>query len=109
MTDKKITTFLEFIGEDKNPEETLVAFIKKDKSKFSDWYCGVTDCVSRRLGEHESDRGITIKLSTFVKCSSKNRAIILEKKMQVRLCRGEAPGPGGVNEKSKYVYIFKLK
>ncbi len=102
-------TFAEFMEKYRKPENTLVAFIKKDKSKFSDWYCGVTDCVSARLKEHETEKGIKIKLSTSVECSSKNKAIILEKRMHDKLCRGKTSGPGGVNEKSTHVYVFKLK
>ena len=90
-------------------EETLVAFIKKDKSKFSDWYCGVTDNVPKRLQEHANEKKINIKLHTRVKCSSMKIAIAVEARMHAKRCLGKGSSAGGVTSDSKCVYVFKLK
>ncbi|MGU9963813.1 MAG: hypothetical protein ACNYPD_06885 [Candidatus Halichondribacter symbioticus] len=85
----------------------LVKYIKDNGGRFTDWYCGVTHDVPTRLDQHENEKGITAKLPGKVKCSSMKIAIAVEAKMHAKDCLGHARGPGGVNDNSKYVYVFK--
>ncbi len=85
-------------------EEALVAHIKKDNSKFSDWYCGITDNVKRRLKEHESK--FAVKLPYSIECNSKASAVALEKRMHAKGCTGDG-GIGNPVADSNCVYVFK--
>ncbi len=85
----------------------LVKYIKDKPGKFSDWYCGVTHNVPTRLGQHENEKGVKVKLPAHAKCSSMRSAVAVEKRMHAKGCLGHARGPGGVTDNSKYVYVFK--
>ncbi len=87
----------------------LVKYINDNPGSFSDWYCGVTDNVPKRLQEHAIEKKINIKLYTRVKCSSMKTAIAVEALMHAKRCLGKGSSAGGVTSDSKYVYVFKRK
>ena len=85
-------------------EEALVAHIKKDNSKFSDWYCGITNDVDKRIQAHRKE--YNLKLPYYVKCNSKDSAMALEKRMHAKGCTGDG-GIGNPVWDSNCVYVFK--
>ncbi len=85
-------------------EEALVAHIKKDNSKFSDWYCGITNDVDKRIQAHRKE--YNLKLATYVECNSKASAVALEKRMHAKGCDGDG-GVGNPVADSNCVYVFK--
>ena len=91
---------------EKKLEETLVAHIKKHGGDFSDWYCGITDNVKRRLKEHESK--FAVKLPYSVECDSMESAVAVEKSMHIKKCAG-GDGVGNPIPSTKHVYVFKKK
>ncbi len=91
-----------------NAKKDLVAHIKKDNSKFSDWYCGVTENVKTRLKQHESK--FAVKLPYSIECHSVESAVAVEKSMHIKKCDGyKRFGPGGATDDSTHVYVFKKK
>ena len=95
----------------KKLEKILDAYIEEHGGDFpdwSDWYCGITHDVRKRLRQHEIKNKIKIKLSTSVKCSSIESAVDLEKKMHDKNCDGDG-GLGNPADDAEYVYVFKIK
>ena len=83
-------------------EKELRDYIKEKGGLTSTWYCGITNNLHRRLTRHKVN---TEGKYYFVKCTSKNCAELIEKKMQdIRGCAGN---PGGGRDNSVFVYVYK--
>ncbi len=82
--------------------DEMFKYIEDNGGVFSQWYCGITDNIERRVfEEHKVRKG---DLGLHDKCPTKNDAQLVEKALLENGCDG---GTGGGNSNSKCVYIYK--
>ncbi len=88
---------------EKTVREYLVRHINNHGGKFTDWYCGITDDIERRLfDEHNVSRNSKYN---YRKCHGSNSARKVEKALIDRGCKG---GDGGGTDKTVYVYVYRI-
>ncbi len=78
--------------------------IQDNGGVFSDWYCGITNNVPRRVFEEHRlpENGLLFSCE----CASKDQAKAVENAfIKGNNCAG---GGGGGNEGSVYVYVYKM-
>ncbi len=84
--------------------EYLVRHINSRGGRFSDWYCGITDDIERRVfGEHNVSRRSTTCRTR--RCYRSNNARNVERALLEKGCAG---GDGGGGDRTFYVYIYRI-
>ena len=82
--------------------DEIVAHIKKQGGAYSDWYCGITENINRRLfDEHNLVEDKT--WYTSKQCSTSAEAREVEKALLELGCSG---GPGGGDDDAVFVYTY---
>ncbi len=95
------------LAEKRTKEKTvynyLVRHINNNGGIFTDWYCGITDDIERRLfDEHNVSRNSKYN---YRRCYVDSIARKVEKALIDRGCEG---GDGGGSNKTVYVYIYRM-
>ncbi len=95
------------VAEKRTKEKTvynyLVRHINNNGGIFTDWYCGITDDIERRLfDEHNVSKNSKYN---YRKCHVSNSARKVEKALLEKGCAG---GDGGGSDKSVYVYVYRI-
>ncbi len=84
--------------------EYLVRHINNHGGRFTDWYCGITDDIERRVfDEHNVSRRSTTCRAR--RCYFENSARKVEKALLEKGCAG---GGGGGGDRTVYVYIYRI-
>ncbi len=82
----------------------LIQNIRNNGGVFSDWYCGITNDVRRRVFEEHRlpENGLLFSCE----CASKGQAEAVENAfIEGNNCAG---GRGGGNDESVHVYVYKM-
>ncbi len=81
----------------------LVRHINNNGGRFTDWYCGITDDIERRLfGEHNVARH---SRCNYRQCYRSNNARNVERALLDRGCAG---GDGGGGARTVHVYVYRI-
>ncbi len=80
----------------------IEAFVKEHRGNYEDYYIGITNSKDTRLGQHRVDQQNDIWMCEEAQTDQEARNIenfFIEKGMD--------GGPGGGNEDSVFVYVYK--
>ncbi len=84
----------------------LRQFILDNGGVFTDWYCGITNNVHRRVVVEHEVKIFEGELACWCECLNKPDAEAVETAfIDCDNCSG---GQGGGNEDSVYVYVYKM-
>ncbi len=86
--------------------DSLFKCIEDNGGVFSDWYCGITNNVHRRVAVEHKVKIFEGELVCWCECMNKHDAEAVETALiESDNCAG---GQGGGNDESVYVYVYKM-